>query len=183
MLPPPFSCPIATYTNPRAHRPKFTIALIRTPRLSPYHARFQVPLNFSKYDLRDYLYHAYNIKTFNIRSVVKQSPIYQDETAAGHLIREESKKFMTVEMEKPFVWPKKPEDMSPWGAAEAERQRKLTIEEGYKMDHRLRREEAHTLRAQAKELLARGTKEEEKKKTPLQLWQEKRTESRLGQWR
>jgi large subunit ribosomal protein L23 len=49
--------------------------MVRTPGLSPYHARFLVPLDFSKYDLRDYLYHAYNVKSFNIRSYLKHMPV------------------------------------------------------------------------------------------------------------
>ena len=89
--------------------------MVRTHGLSPYHARFSVPLDFSKYDLRDYLYHAYNVRCFNIRSYVKQMPVRDAQEQPRHWFRPESKKYMTVEMEQPFVWPALPEDTKPWG--------------------------------------------------------------------
>ncbi|KAF2267034.1 hypothetical protein CC78DRAFT_577566 [Lojkania enalia] len=101
--------------------PKFTIALIRTPLLSPYHARFQVPLSFSKFDLRDYLYHLYGIKAFNIRTFVKQMPVRDSQVAPRQFFREESKKYMTVEMNQPFVWPTDPKSWEPWGKEEKEK--------------------------------------------------------------
>jgi large subunit ribosomal protein L23 len=102
--------------------PKFTVALVRTPRLSPYHARFLVPLDFSKYDLRDYLYHAYSVKAFNIRSYVKQMPVRDTPAQPRHWFRPESKKYMTIEMEQPFVWPETP-DLEPWGGSEKEKEK------------------------------------------------------------
>lgn len=97
--------------------PKFTVALVRTPGLSPYHARFLVPLDFSKYDLRDYLYHAYNVRCFNIRSYVKQMPVRDTREQPRHFFRPDSKKYMTVEMEQPFVWPEV-ESLEPWSQKE-----------------------------------------------------------------
>jgi large subunit ribosomal protein L23 len=132
--------------------PKFTVALLRTPDLSPYHARFLVPLDFSKYDLRDYLYHAYNVKCFNIRSYVKQMPVRDTREQPRHWFRAESKKYMTVELEQPFVWPEVP-DLEPWGQKEKQKE----VEEAAKVngagDSNDARNAARTLREQVKKLL------------------------------
>ncbi|KAF2739946.1 hypothetical protein EJ04DRAFT_261187 [Polyplosphaeria fusca] len=109
--------------------PTFTIALLRGKGLNPYQARFLVPLNFSKFDLRDYLYHLYNLKVFNIRSWVRQMPVRATTAQPGKLFREESKKYMTVEMEHPFVWPEKPRSFEPWGKSEKSKIEALSVEE------------------------------------------------------
>lgn len=181
-------------------RPKFTIALVRTPHLSAYHARFLVPLNFSKYDLRDYLYHAYNVKIYNIRSFVKQEPVRDTREQPRHWFRPDSKKYMTVEMEKPFVWPADPKSWEPWGKEEKEEQVKSmlrSLTHGQMMKDK--RNEAAHLRKQAKEMLGwaekkameeaeeGGEKREEaaeaspeRKKSLLEIWEEKRTPQMLG---
>ncbi|KAF2196848.1 hypothetical protein GQ43DRAFT_444755 [Delitschia confertaspora ATCC 74209] len=102
--------------------PKFTLTLLRPPpnsQLSPYHARFLVPLDLGKLDLRDYLYHAYGIKTTNIRSFVEQQKVKVDNEEDGtrRYRRPRAKKYMTVEMDRPFVWPEYPENWEPWGGA------------------------------------------------------------------
>jgi large subunit ribosomal protein L23 len=94
--------------------PKFTVALIRTPRLSPYHAKFLVPLSFSKFDLRDYLYHAYNVRALSIRSYIHQQPVRDHTSAPRSFFRPDAKKYMTIEMDKPFVWPAEPESWDKW---------------------------------------------------------------------
>lgn len=127
--------------------------MVRAPGLSPYHARFLVPLDFSKYDLRDYLYHAYNVKCFNVRSYVKQMPIRDTTAQPRHWFRDDSKKYMTVEMEQPFVWPELPEDKKAWGIGE----QKSQIEEAAIINGivtpKERREKAKSLREQVKTLL------------------------------
>jgi large subunit ribosomal protein L23 len=132
--------------------PKFTVALLRTPNLSPYHARFLVPLDFSKYDLRDYLYHAYNVKCFNIRSYVKQMPVRDTREQPRHWFREDSKKYMTVELEQPFVWPEVP-DLEPWGQRERREEIKQAASQNGAGDMAEAREAARTLREQVKKLL------------------------------
>lgn len=132
--------------------PKFTVALLRTPNLSPYHARFLVPLDFSKYDLRDYLYHAYNVKCFNIRSYVKQMPVRDTREQPRHWFREDSKKYMTVELEQPFVWPEVP-DLEPWGQRERREEIKQAASQNGAGDMAESREAARTLREQVKKLL------------------------------
>ena len=127
--------------------------MVRTPGLSPYHARFLVPLDFSKYDLRDYLYHAYNVKCFNVRSYVKQMPIRDTTKQPRHWFRPDSKKYMTVEMEQPFVWPELPEDKAAWGIGKAKDEIAQAAEANGIVTQEQRREQAKSLREQVKALL------------------------------
>jgi large subunit ribosomal protein L23 len=137
----------------RFYRPKFTVALVRTPTLPPYHARFLVPLDFSKYDLRDYLYHAYNVKCFNVRSYVKQMPVRDTREQPRHWFRPESKKYMTVEMEQPFVWPEMPESLEPWGQKERQKEVDDATKVNGASDKNEARAAARELRDQVKKLL------------------------------
>jgi large subunit ribosomal protein L23 len=185
--------------------PKFTVAMVRTPGLSPYHARFQVPLDFSKYDLRDYLYHAYNVRCFNVRSNVKQMPVRDTQEQPRHWFRPDSKKFMTVEMEQPFVWPETP-DLAPWGKKEKQKDIKNAMTASGAMNMEDKRAEAKALREQVKMLLSKKEPVQDqslqrkiktgralttadmekieqiekrqadlKKMSPLELWEEQRT--------
>ncbi|KAK7707257.1 mitochondrial 54S ribosomal protein YmL41 [Botryosphaeria dothidea] len=100
--------------------PDFTLTLLRTPFLPPTFAKFLVPLHLNKLDLRDYLWHAYGIKCTNIRSFVQQQKMRQDDPArkrpmSRRWYRGPSIKKMTVEMDRPFVWPEDPEDWTPYG--------------------------------------------------------------------
>ncbi|KAI7611635.1 hypothetical protein KC343_g11499, partial [Hortaea werneckii] len=111
--------------------PMFKVALKRTPFLSEYHASFIVPLWFSKLDLRDYLFHAYNLPIGpSIRSYVKQSRIRQGANPDSprpqykRWHRPRNTKHMTVELESPFVWPDAPkteEEYQPWNRAEVKK--------------------------------------------------------------
>jgi len=132
--------------------PKFTVAFVRTPKFSPYHARFLVPLDFSKYDLRDYLYHAYNVKCFNIRSYVKQMPVRDTREQPRHWFRPDSKKYMTVELEKPFVWPETP-DLAPWGQEDRQKEIKEAVAANGAGGASEARKAAKTLREQVNRLL------------------------------
>jgi large subunit ribosomal protein L23 len=154
-------------------RPKFTVALIRTPRLSPYHAKFQVPLSFSKYDLRDYLFHAYNIRALSIRSSVAQQPIRDSMEAPRQWFRPEAKKYMTIEMDKPFVWPKEPESWEPWGKEQKEKGEKDSVNE-MQAGAEKKREAAQVLRKQAAGLL-RGEGSGTEKGRVLEEWEKRRT--------
>lgn len=69
--------------------------------------------------MRDYLWHAYGIKCTNVRSFVQQQKIRQDDPTRKRAMprrwyRGPAIKKMTVEMERPFVWPEEPEDWSPY---------------------------------------------------------------------
>lgn len=108
-------------TNSQARSPNFTIALVRTRSQSPYYAKFKVPLNFSKFDLRDYLYHAYNVTAVSVRSAIKQQPVQWNNMRREKLVRPEAEKYMTVEMTQPFVWPEEPENFEPWAKESKEK--------------------------------------------------------------
>ncbi|KAI9829859.1 MAG: hypothetical protein M1819_005957 [Sarea resinae] len=99
--------------------PNFTITLLRTPHLPPTWASFLVPLNFNKLDIKDYLRNAYGVNVFAVRSYIEQQPVRQDKPdaripVARKWFRPKAIKKMTVEMDKPFVWPEEPADFSPW---------------------------------------------------------------------
>lgn len=102
---------------------------------------------------------------------------------------------MTVEMEKPFVWPADPPSWEPWGREEKEYQVKTAIDDGGGDTPAQRREQMWALRNQAKDLIksrqqSTGAKEDKPKKTKqrkggkdkslLELWEEQRTPQTLG---
>lgn len=93
--------------------PNFAIALRRSPARAPRTAVFSVPLKFNKLDLRDYLAHAYNLKTLSIRTFIIQSPLIErlENSKAKYYHRKQSEKRMVVEMERPFVYPALPENL------------------------------------------------------------------------
>ncbi|KAL6708416.1 mitochondrial 54S ribosomal protein YmL41 [Coniothyrium glycines] len=169
----PITKKLIAFGSNKIYLPKFTVALVRTHGLSPYHARFLVPLDFSKYDLRDYLYHAYNVKCFNIRSFVKQMPVRDATHQQRHMFRPESKKYMTVEMEDPFVWPEVPK-LTLWGKSEREKEVEDTVRENGVMDNNAQRAAARTLQDQVKQLLHKqvGQKGERLENRKTQMSQE-----------
>jgi large subunit ribosomal protein L23 len=100
----------------------FRVAFYRTPHLPPKYASFDVPLWFSKLDLKSYLSSVYNVEVLHIRSTVVQQKVERSQDVGrgvsnagyGRLKRPMSKKKMTVELVEPFVWPEEIEDLSPW---------------------------------------------------------------------
>ncbi|KAI9832198.1 MAG: hypothetical protein M1826_002202 [Phylliscum demangeonii] len=99
--------------------PNFTLTLLRTPFLPPTFASFIVPLNFNKLDLKDYLYHAYDVRVLAVRSFVQQQRVRQDRPNAimpvpNRWFRPRAIKKMTVEMDRGFRWPDEPTDFTPW---------------------------------------------------------------------
>ena len=67
----------------------------------------------NKLDMRDYLYHAYNVRTTSVRSYIQQQKVRQGKPsstkpAIKRWYRPRAMKKMTVEMEQPFVWPAEP---------------------------------------------------------------------------
>jgi large subunit ribosomal protein L23 len=71
-----------------------------------------VPLNMNKLDLRDYLYHGYGVRALSVRSFIKQRPVeaHREGSNRKEYFRRQAIKFMTVEMDEPFIWPEKPEN-------------------------------------------------------------------------
>ncbi|KAK0253878.1 mitochondrial 54S ribosomal protein YmL41 [Friedmanniomyces endolithicus] len=105
--------------------PNFTIIFKHTPSQPATSATFLVPLWFNKFDLRDYLYHAYNLTIgSSIRSYVQQSRIRQGANQGSarpqykRWHRPRATKRMMVELDRPFVWPAEPEDYKPWNKEE-----------------------------------------------------------------
>lgn len=89
------------------------LTMIRNPKLPPTFASFIVPLNINKLDLRDYLWNAYGVPVIGVRSYIQLQKLRQDKPGAIRIsprkwFRPRSIKKMTVEMERPFVWPEEP---------------------------------------------------------------------------
>lgn len=102
-------------------RPNVVVSLLRTPHLPPKYASFYVPLWFNKFDMKDFLSRVYNVSVLHVRSYVEQQPVSREmslgsgpEGGRGRLKRPTSKKKMTVELEKPFVWPEEVTDFEAW---------------------------------------------------------------------
>ncbi|QUC17317.1 uncharacterized protein UV8b_01558 [Ustilaginoidea virens] len=94
--------------------PNHVITLLRKEHLPPNEACFQVPLRFTKLDLRDYLWNLYNVEVTKVRAYVKQQPLTQRDSHSRSWYRPQSQKIMTVELAKPFQWPDLPTDLEPW---------------------------------------------------------------------
>jgi len=96
----------------KVYLPNFVVTLRRNPRLEPYHALFDVPLNFSKLDLKDYLWHLYSVKTLSIRSQVlagklrRKYKVKDQPARVGPVVRTKQRKKMIVQLAKPFTYPK-----------------------------------------------------------------------------
>ena len=73
----------------------------------------------NKLDLRDYLYHAYNVRVISVRSYIHQQKVVGGKPGApnptaNRWFRPRAIKKMTVELESPFVFPKTPENLDEW---------------------------------------------------------------------
>lgn len=86
-----------------------------------------------------------------------------------HWFRPESEKYMTVEMEKPFVWPEDPESWEPWGKKEKSEQMKKSMHDEGVQTPLSQINDARKLRLQAVELLNKRTAQRAK------LWEKRRT--------
>ncbi|KAK1640949.1 ribosomal protein L23 [Colletotrichum phormii] len=93
--------------------PNHVVTFVRKDKSPPKMATFNVPLTFTKFDIRDYLWNLYGVETTAVRSQVKQSAIERRSTGSGYF-RPQNTKVMTVQLTKPFVWPTPPEDLEPW---------------------------------------------------------------------
>lgn len=88
--------------------------MLRKEHLPPNEACFQVPLTFTKFDLRDYLWNLYNVEVKKVRSYVKGRPLAERPNRPGSTYRPQALKIMTVELARPFQWPEVPTDRAPW---------------------------------------------------------------------
>jgi large subunit ribosomal protein L23 len=114
--PVPIQTTLSTSISPlTVPRPNFVLTLLRTPSSPPNFATFLVPLSLNKLDLRDYLFHAYGIRVYGVRSYIQMKKITQDKPGSKRpkprkWFRPKSIKKMMVEMERPFVWPEEPKE-------------------------------------------------------------------------
>jgi large subunit ribosomal protein L23 len=114
-----------------------------------------------------------------------------------HWFRPDSEKYMTVEMEQPFVWPETP-NLQPWGGKKEPTKKTIsqTLAAGAGENAKDQRTQAKNLRKQVELLFKKeipreeprpdGSKRSEqswiraqkeaKKKSVLQLWEQKRTQ-------
>ncbi|KAI0508562.1 hypothetical protein F5B22DRAFT_620284 [Xylaria bambusicola] len=147
-----------------SHTVKF---LAPKPNQHPAFATFEVPLTFNKFDLRDYLLHAYRTPVLAVRSQLRQQRPTKSKTN-GRIYRPVPIKTMTVQLAQPFEWPAMPEDLSPWkpdNLARAKKQQEETqkLEETsrnaalFPLRENMRKAKSWTnMRAEAKRLLQEG---------------------------
>lgn len=127
-----------------------------------------MPLWFSKLDLRDYLFHAYNVRIQGVRSYVKLQRVTQGKPLTvgtedysrpqyKRWHRPPSIKRMTVELERPFVWPEPLEDMSKFNQEQVQKYNDETKEMQEKLaptgDTLINEERRLSMKEQAKALL------------------------------
>ncbi|KAH6856575.1 hypothetical protein B0I37DRAFT_367821 [Chaetomium sp. MPI-CAGE-AT-0009] len=97
------------FGNKQIFLPNHVVAMIRPKDKQPPNlATFVVPLKFNKFDLRDYLYHAYNVQVTSVRSFINARPPQAKYRTFGRTYIPRPTKMMIVELVKPFVWPKVP---------------------------------------------------------------------------
>lgn len=89
----------------KVYLPKAKVVLLPPlAKHTPYQARFLVPRNFNKLDLRDYLWHVYGLRALNVTVQLMPAKWLRGQNEyARHRARQLKK--MTIDMEEPFVWP------------------------------------------------------------------------------
>ncbi|KAM3510908.1 hypothetical protein MY11210_005446 [Beauveria gryllotalpidicola] len=98
----------------QVYLPTHIITMLHKEHLPANEACFQVPLTFTKFDLRDYLFNLYNVEVKTVRSYVKGRPLAERANRPGSSYRPQALKIMTVELVQPFQWPSPPKDLQPW---------------------------------------------------------------------
>ncbi|KAH3900304.1 related to 54S ribosomal protein L41, mitochondrial [Saccharomycodes ludwigii] len=98
----------------KLYLPTARIILLRSnAKHTPYQAKFIVPKSFNKLDLRDYLYHVYGLRAFNITTQLLNARYVRSNVVSPRYRGPQIKK-MTIEMDKPFIWPEEPVKNDPW---------------------------------------------------------------------
>ncbi|ATY62773.1 mitochondrial ribosomal protein L23, putative [Cordyceps militaris CM01] len=98
----------------QVYLPTHIITMLHKEHLPANEACFQVPITFTKFDLRDYLWNLYNVEVKTVRSYVKGRPLAERPNRPGSTYRPQALKIMTVELAQPFQWPALPADRAPW---------------------------------------------------------------------
>ncbi|KAK3294805.1 uncharacterized protein B0H64DRAFT_401621 [Chaetomium fimeti] len=97
------------FGNKQVFLPNHVVAFIRPKDKQPPNlATFVVPLKFNKFDLRDYLYHGYNVQVTSVRSFINRQFPKRKFAHHGRIYLPRPQKMMIVELLKPFVWPEPP---------------------------------------------------------------------------
>merc|ERR1712000_373701 len=91
------------------YMPNHLVTLLRRKKMHPNEAFFQVPLTFTKFDLRDYLWNLYNVEVTRVGVMVKQQSLIH-RAGLQSVYRPQPYKFMTVQLAKPFQWPELPDN-------------------------------------------------------------------------
>jgi Ribosomal protein L23 len=96
----------------KVYLPNIVVTLQRNKKLEPYHAVFEVPLNLSKLDMRDYLWHVYGVKIYGIQSsvlpgILRRPYKYKGQPRIYHgpMKRTKARKKMIVRLAEPFTYP------------------------------------------------------------------------------
>ncbi|KTW27333.1 hypothetical protein T552_02316 [Pneumocystis carinii B80] len=105
--------PFKLGTKP-VYLPNIVFTLLRSPHLLPTQAAFKVPITVNKFDVRDYLYHIYQIEVTRVRSMICYSKRIRRKDYTRMLERTPSFKKVIVDMKEPFIYPKEPENLDPW---------------------------------------------------------------------
>lgn len=93
----------------QVYLPKARVCLLRpNAKHTPYQAKFLVPRNFNKMDLRDYLWHVYGLRALNVTVQLLHARFVRGMTDHARYRAPQYKK-MTIDMEEPFVWPALPD--------------------------------------------------------------------------
>lgn len=112
-------------------------------------------------------------------------PVRDTREQPRHWFRPESKKYMTVEMEQPFVWPEIP-DLQPWGKEERRKEENDAVAASGIQDTNQQRQAARRLREQVERLFKKeevltdeAIERKKKENVPLQAEELKKEEQRL----
>lgn len=95
----------------QVYLPKARVCLLRpNAKHTPYQAKFLVPRNFNKMDLRDYLWHVYGLRALNVTVQLLHARFTRGPNDYARYRGPQFKK-MTIDMEDPFVWPELPDEV------------------------------------------------------------------------
>lgn len=95
----------------KVYLPKARVCLLRpNAKHTPYQAKFLVPRNFNKMDLRDYLWHVYGLRALNVTVQLLHASFRRSPDDHARYRGPQFKK-MTIDMEEPFVWPELPQEI------------------------------------------------------------------------
>lgn len=101
--------------NKKVYLPKARVCLLRpNAKHTPYQAKFLVPRNFNKMDLRDYLWHVYGLRALNVTVQLLPAPFTRGPRDLARYRKPQFKK-MTIDMAEPFVWPDVPAEAKQQG--------------------------------------------------------------------